>query len=33
MAVHELQIVDKVLHEKHHTKADYIVTPNKIIKL
>jgi 5-formyltetrahydrofolate cyclo-ligase len=30
--VHELQIVDKVPHEKHDTKVDYIVTPNKIIK-
>jgi 5-formyltetrahydrofolate cyclo-ligase len=30
--VHELQIVDKVPHEKHDTKVDYIVTPNKIIR-
>jgi 5-formyltetrahydrofolate cyclo-ligase len=30
--VHELQIVDEVPHEKHDTKVDYIVTPNKILK-
>jgi 5-formyltetrahydrofolate cyclo-ligase len=31
--VHELQIVDKVSHEKHDTKVDYVITPNNIIKL
>jgi 5-formyltetrahydrofolate cyclo-ligase len=31
--VHDLQIVDKVPHEKYDTKVDYVVTPNKIIKL
>jgi len=30
--VHDLQIIDKVPHEKHDTKVDYIVTPNKILK-
>jgi len=31
--VHDLQIVDKVPHEKHDTKVDYIVTLDKIINL
>jgi 5-formyltetrahydrofolate cyclo-ligase len=31
--IHELQIMDGVPHENHDTKVDYIVTPNKIIKL
>jgi len=29
--VHDLQIVDKVPHDKLDTKVDYIITPNKII--
>jgi len=31
--VHELQIVDKVPHNENDTKVDYIITPQKIIKL
>jgi len=31
--VHELQIVDKIPHDENDTKVDWIVTPNKIIKL
>ena len=31
--IHDLQIVDKVPHQKLDTKVDYIVTPNKIIKI
>jgi 5-formyltetrahydrofolate cyclo-ligase len=31
--VHELQIIDEIPHERHDTKVDYIVTPDKIIKL
>jgi 5-formyltetrahydrofolate cyclo-ligase len=31
--VHELQIVDKVPHNENDTKVDYIITPNKIIKI
>jgi 5-formyltetrahydrofolate cyclo-ligase len=31
--VHDLQIVDKIPHDEKDTKVDYIVTPNKIIKI
>ena len=31
--IHELQIVEKVPHDKNDTKVDYIITPQKIIKL
>ena len=31
--VHDLQIVDKVPHNENDTKVDFIVTPNKIIKI
>jgi 5-formyltetrahydrofolate cyclo-ligase len=31
--IHELQIVEKVPHNENDTKVDYVITPNKIIKL
>jgi 5-formyltetrahydrofolate cyclo-ligase len=31
--VHELQIVEKVPRNENDTKVDYVITPNKIIKL
>jgi 5-formyltetrahydrofolate cyclo-ligase len=31
--VHDLQIVDKVPHNKFDTKVDYVFTPNEIIKI